>query len=162
MVVSITKHFQEVSIFNFVSYSWNLTPKRGCYKITIWRRKNLLSIYFHFIGWTVFHLSLSDIYWNLTSKKAIKLRLEEEKNFYLYISTSYDGETIHRCSFFSVYFDIMWCNMENIFFSSLKSVQDSRPVKKQRITHLFTSRSIISFHNTFHNTYRVSPKENVT
>ena len=53
----------------------------------------------------------------------------------------------------------MWCNMENVFFPSLKSVQDSRPVKKQRITHLFTSRSIISFHNTFHNTYRVSPKK---
>ena len=49
--------------------------------------------------------------------------------------------------------------MENIFFPSLKSVQDSRPVKKQRITHLFTSRSIMSFHNTFHNIYRVTPKK---
>ena len=159
--MSITKHFQEVSIFNFVSYSWNLTPKRMLQNYNLKKKKSFIYIFpFHRLNcFSPFIFGYFFEIWHL--KKAIKLQLEEEKNFYLYISTSYDGETIHRCSFFSVYFDIMWCNMENIFFSSLKSVQDSRPVKKQRITHLFTLRSIISFHNTFHNTHRASQK-NVT
>ena len=45
--------------------------------------------------------------------------------------------------------DVIWCSVENIFFPSLKSVQDSRPVKKHRITNLFTLRSITSFHNLY-------------
>ena len=45
--------------------------------------------------------------------------------------------------------DVIWCSVENIFFPSLKSVQDSRPVEKHRITNLFTLRSITSFHNLY-------------